>query len=91
MERNYVYFKELNDMYNEADLNNIKSNIKIYMILNKLKHDDLPKILGISMHTAYSYTNMGNKFKPSLINLILFATYLELDVFKLLKRYVHNA
>lgn len=76
---------EIKRIYEETAQETIKGNIKHLMTINKVKHATMAEILGISQHTAYSYTNAANKGKSDLYNLLILANYFNIHVKELLK------
>ena len=75
----------IRECYNEALQTTIKDNIKRLMKEHKVKHDQLVKLLSISSHTAYSYTNKANNNKPELYNLLILSYYFNVSIYEILE------
>jgi len=78
---NYQELIQIRDIYNTTNQETIKDNIKRLMKDNNIKHDQLVKLLEISLHTSYSYTNKANKNKPELYNLMIIAAYTNTSIY----------
>lgn len=79
----YVDLIYIKQSYEETSHNVIKDNIKLLMTSNNTSYSDLVSILGISTHTAYSYTNKANNNKPNLYNLLILSHYWKVSMKKL--------
>lgn len=81
----YIKLIEIKRLYNDTPPETIKSNIRLHMTATNTKHEKIMKLLDITTNTAYSYTNIANKGKPDLINLLILADYFHIDVRQLLE------
>lgn len=77
---NYIDLIHIKKQYNDTSQEIIKGNIKRLMDENKTKYKDIRKILTISEHTAYSYTNPSNNNKPEIYNLLILSKYWKVDI-----------
>lgn len=80
----YIRLLEIKRLYDNTDQETIKANIKRLMLLNDMKHPQLAALLGIKLHTSYSYTNKANSNKPELFNLLVLASYFTVTIDELL-------
>jgi transcriptional regulator with XRE-family HTH domain len=72
-----VRFKEL---YDTTETSTIKKNIALIMEQYDMKHKHLACVLGVSIHTAYSYTEIGKHNKPEEQALLMMAAKLGIAI-----------
>lgn len=82
---NYKELIQIKELYTNTEQETIKANIKRLMSDTGTKHAQIGKLLGISLHTSYSYTNAANKGKPDLYNLLILASYFNVTIKDILK------
>lgn len=75
-----MYYQNLKRLYEQTDVLIIKANLRRVIKENKIRGKTLQTILDCSIHTVYSYTKDIYPYKPELINLLIIAEYLKIDV-----------
>ena len=78
MELEYEVLMNIKERYDSVDCRIVKGNIKRFVKDKRITHKEMCTVLGVSEHTAYSYTkDQGNK--PALVNLLLLGLYMGID------------
>lgn len=82
---NYDQLKSLKTQYNNIDTIQLKKNVRDVMKKYNISFEELAQILEVSNHTVYSYGKKTSKNKPDLYNLLILASYLNIDINDLFK------
>jgi hypothetical protein len=76
----YEALQRFKILYDTTETAVIKANITKLMRQHNCVHKNLTVILGISIHTAYSYTEIGKKNKPEELALLILAAKWKIEV-----------
>ena len=80
---NITSYKQLiqtKEIYNNTEPIVVKMNMKRIMKQYNIDHSELAALFTVTTHTIYSYSKKTNKNKPDLYNLMILASYLNINI-----------
>jgi len=76
------YYKQLKKLYNSTTTEALQNNYKRIVKGNRLTAQTLAELLEVNIQTIYSYSKSKNYNRIDLINILIIAEYLNIDVFE---------